>query len=384
MVLGAVLDAGVALKDINDALAKLDAGGLRLSRSSGQRGGVTGTQVTVHTGDGPSQRSWDFQRFMDMTRRSDLSPSVIERSCTVFQRLAEAESTVHRTASNGPSHLEELGDLDTLADVVGGVAGLDLLGVDRLYSSSLPSGAGVTASEHGKLPALAPATAALLAMARAPVVAPPGNAPDAGEMVTPTGAAIVTTLATFRQPAMNLETIGYGLGSRGSSHYPNVLALWLGSETDTFSTTDLVLVETNIDDMSAELLAYVQERLFEMGARDVWFTPIQMKKSRPGTMLSALLPADLESRAATLVLRETTTLGVRVRPVSRYEAEREVVQVETSLGAVAVKVKRLDGVGVAVSPEYEDCRRIADEQGTPLQEVYRVVQNEASEKLLSG
>ena len=192
----------------------------------------------------------------------------------------------------------------------------------------------------------------------------------------------MTTLATFTQPAMNLERVGYGLGTRESRHYPNVLGLWIGEETGAAYVTDLRLIETNIDDMSPELLAYVQERLFELGALDVWFTPVQMKKNRPATMLSALLPADLEAQAVMLVMRETSSLGVRVRPVERYEAEREVVEVNTSLGAIRVKVKRLDGTNVAVSPEYEECRRIALERGIPLQDVFRMVQAEASQKLL--
>ena len=277
-----------------------------------------------------------------------------------------------------------LGELDTLVDVVGSVVGLDLLGVERLYASPLPSGSGLTKSAHGILPIPAPATAALCAIARAPVVPPPGGADDAGEMVTPTGAAILTTLATFRQPSMNLERVGYGLGSRESRHYPNVLALWLGEETGVAYTTDLTMIETNVDDMSGELLAYVQERLFELGARDVWFTPIQMKKNRPATMISAIVPSDLEPRAISLVLKETSTLGVRVRPLARYEAYRESIQIDTSLGRVAVKVKRLEGKRVGVSPEYEDCRRLALERGLPLQDVYRTVRREAEEELLQS
>ena len=205
---------------------------------------------------------------------------------------------------------------------------------------------------------------------------------NTGEMVTPTGAAIITTLATFQQPRLNLERVGYGLGSRQSSQYPNALALWLGEEDDVSYSTGLKLIETNIDDMSGELLGYAQERLFELGARDVWFTPIQMKKNRPATMLSAIVSSDLEQEALRLVVRETSTLGVRVRPLTRYEVERESVETDTTLGRVQVKVKRLDGKNVAVSPEYEACRRVALERNLPLQEVYRTVQREAEELLL--
>jgi uncharacterized protein (TIGR00299 family) protein len=380
MVLGAVVDAGVPIDDLNKALAGLKLKGLSLECHTEQRGGVTGVLVSGGL-DKRGRRSRRLSDFIRIVQRSSLPPKVVERATAVFRRLGDAEAAVHGV-SFGEVRLHELGDLDTLVDVVGGVMGLEMLGIERLYCSPLPSGSGVVRSAHGMLPIPSPATAALFAMARAPVVAPPGNIPDAGEMVTPTGAALMTTLATFTQPAMNLERVGYGLGTRESRHYPNVLGLWIGEETGAAYVTDLRLIETNIDDMSPELLGYVQERLFELGARDVWFCPIQMKKSRPATMLSALVPADLEPQAVTLVMRETSSLGVRVRPVARYEAERESVQVETSLGAVSVKVKQLDGTNVAVSPEYEDCRRIAVERGMPLQEVYRVVQREASDKLL--
>ena len=380
MVLGAVVDAGIAVDDLNKALGGLKLKGVSLSSQSGQRGGVTGTLVSVDVGK-RARHPRRLQDFISIVQKSSLPPTVVERASAIFRRLAEAEAAVHG-APVDVIHIHELGDLDTLVDVVGGVLGLEMLGIQRLYCSPLPSGSGVVETEHGMLPVPSPATAALFAMGRAPVVAPPGDVSDAGEMVTPTGAAIVTTLATFRRPTMNVERMAYGLGSRESRHYPNVLALWIGEETGAAHVAELSVIETNIDDMSAEILAYVQDRLFDLGARDVWFSPIQMKKNRPATMLSALVPMELEARAVTLVMRETTSLGVRVRPVSRYEAERELVDVETSLGTVQVKVKRLDGTNVGVSPEYESCRQIAAEGGMPLQDVYRIVQQEASDKLL--
>ena len=379
MVLGALVDAGV---ELDAALRTLATSGFSLSATSEWRGGVRGTLVKVGL-SGPAQRPRTVEDFVRMTQASGLEPRIVERACSVFRRLGEAEAAVHG-ATVEDVRLHELGSLDTLVDVVGAAIGLDMLGIERLYCSPLPSGSGLVESSHGLLPVPSPATAALFAMSRAPVTPPPGGVEEAGEMVTPTGAAIATTLATFRRPAMKVSRIGYGLGSRDPEGYPNVLALWTGEEIGASYVTELSLIETNIDDMSPELLAYVQERLFELGARDVWFTPIQMKKNRPATMLSALLPADLESQAAMLVMRETTTLGVRVRPAARYEAERETVELETSLGAVRVKVKRLDGRAVSASPEYEDCRRLALERGMPLQDVYRVVQTEAGERLLGA
>ena len=382
MVLGAIVDAGVPLADLEREVRKIGAEGFRLTARRAQRGGVIGTLVSVDL-DEDSPRGLGWADFAEMIDGSSLEPSVATRSRDVLRRLAEAEAAAHGTTVDD-TRLHELGSLDTIVDVVGSVAGLELLQVERVYSSALPSGSGIVESEHGPLPVPAPATAALLAMAGAPVVPPPGGAADAGEMVTPTGAAILTSLATFRQPSLTLDGVGYGLGSRESTHYPNALALWLGEETGLAYTTDNTLIETNVDDMGGNLMGYLHERLFELGARDVWFTPIQMKKNRPGTMISVIVPSELESQAVDLIMRESSTLGVRVRPVVRYEAERTVVEVETSLGRVEVKVKRLGGQDVSVSPEYESCRRIALEKGLPLKDVYGVVQREAGQALLGS
>ena len=380
MALGAIVDAGVPFSDLEREVRKIGVGGFSLTARRTRRGGVTGTLVSVDL-DEDSPRGLGWQDFAGMIDGSALEPAVARRSRDVLRRLAEAEAAVHGTTIDD-TRLHELGTLDTIVDVVGSVAGLDLLQVERVYCSALPSGSGTVKSEHGPLPVPAPATAALLAMASAPVTPPPNGAVDAGEMVTPTGAAILTSLATFRQPSLTLERVGYGLGSRESTQYPNVLALWLGEETGMAYTNDNTLIETNVDDMGGNLMGYLYERLFEMGARDVWFTPIQMKKNRPGTMISAIVPSELESRAVDLIMRESSTLGVRVRPLARYEAERAVVEVDTSLGRVEVKVKRIGGRDVSVAPEYESCRRIALEKGLPLKDVYGVVQREADQALL--
>ena len=362
MILGALLDAGLALEDLRGTLGALGVGGYALEARRARRGGLEGTHLVVNLDDEGS-RSHTIQDFVDIVEASGLSEGVITRSCAVFRRLAEAEARVHGGAP-GEAHLHELGTLDTLVDVVGGVAGLEMMGVERVYCSAFPSGSGVIRSAHGLLPVPAPATAALFAIAKAPVGAAPGNAHNTGEMVTPTGAAILTTLAEFSHPRIGVERVGYGLGTRDPAQYPNALAVWVGEEQGAgVYATGTVLIETNIDDMSGELLGYVQERLLAAGARDVWFTPIQMKKNRPGVMLSAIVSADREGDAIGLIMRETTTLGVRVRGLERVEAEREVVRVETSLGEVRVKVKRLEGWVVGVAPEYEDARRLALERG---------------------
>ena len=380
MILGALLDAGLALADLQDALAKLGVDGYALEARKARRGGLDGTHLVVNL-DERGRKTHTIQDFVDIVEASGLSEGVVQSSCAVFQRLAEAEAAVHGTTSE-QTHLHELGTLDTLVDVVGGVAGLEMLGVERIYCSAFPSGSGVIRSQHGLLPVPAPATAALFAMANAPVAAPPGNAHNTGEMVTPTGAAILTTLADFTHPEINVKRIGYGLGTRDSAQYTNALALWLGEEKPAAYSAGVKLIETNIDDMNGELLGYVQERLLAIGARDVWFTPIQMKKNRPAVMISVIVSADMEADAVALIMRETSTLGVRVRPLERIEAGREVMRIDTSLGSAAVKLKRINNAVVSAAPEYEDARRIALERRLPLQQVYAAIQREADERFL--
>ena len=380
MILGALLDAGLALDDLQDTLAKLGVDGYALEARKARRGGLDGTHLVVNL-DERGSKAHTIRDFVDIVEASGLPDSVVQRSRAVFQRLGEAEAAVHG-ATPEQTHLHELGTLDTLVDVVGGVAGLEMLGVERIYCSAFPSGSGVIRSQHGLLPVPAPATAALFAMANAPVAAPPGNAHNTGEMVTPTGAAILTTLADFTHPQIEVKRIGYGLGTRDSAQYPNALALWLGDDKSAAYSSGVKLIETNIDDMNGELLGYVQERLLAIGARDVWFTPIQMKKNRPAAMLSVIASADMEADAVELIMRETSTLGVRVRPLERIEAGREVMRLDTSLGSAAVKLKRLNDAVVSVAPEYDDARRIALERRMPLQQVYAAIQREADERFL--
>ena len=375
MLLGALLDAGLSQERLEEELGKLSVDGFTLQVSQGQRGGVSGTHVRVVIAD-DTAHTWDD--FAGAIERSTLSDSTRARARDVFRRLEEAERRAHRIgAGDAPPHLHELGSLDTLVDVVGVVAGLEALGVTALYASAFPLGGGVTASQHGAIPAAAPATLELAAMAGAPV-RPSGQQ---GETVTPTGAALVTTLASFHRPTLNAQRVGYGLGTRDPAGVPNVVALWLGEAYEA-DAEGLVLLETNIDDMNPQVYGHVQELLLELGALDVWLTPIQMKKGRPGALLSVLAPDTLEREAVDLLLRETTTLGIRTRRVSRHAAQREVREVETSLGRVAVKVKYLEGRPVAAAPEYEACRALARAQGIPLQTVLRVVEAEARSLLL--
>jgi pyridinium-3,5-bisthiocarboxylic acid mononucleotide nickel chelatase len=374
MLLGAIVDAGLPLDALAGELAKLRVEGYSLRAEKTQRADLAATKLTVDLE--PSAPS--FPRLSDLLRAvdgSDLPPADKEKSSAVFQRLAEAEAQVHGV-DVASVLLHELGSLDTLIDVVGAVAGLRLLGVEQLFASPLPLGRGEVEGAHGILPLPAPATLALLAAVNAPV----SETDLSGELVTPTGAALVATLARFERPAMTLDKVGCGAGSRNPPGRPNVLRLWLGEEL-TASRNAVLLVETNIDDMSAELLGYVQERLFAAGAADVWFTPIFMKKNRPATMLSLLCAVEREEAVVRVLLEETSTLGVRVREVRRHEAQRETFEFESSLGPACVKVKRLPGKKAQVSPEYEGCRRLALERNLPIAEVYRTVEAEARRKI---
>ncbi|MBF6598891.1 MAG: nickel pincer cofactor biosynthesis protein LarC [Dehalococcoidia bacterium] len=373
MLLGALLDAGLSPDTLRSELRKLDLPGWSLRAERVQRGGIAATRAHVELAE-TSQPHRRLPDIIAIIERSALTATDRDRAAAVFRRLADAEARVHGTT---PDEVEfhEVGALDAIIDIVGGVVGLRLLGVDALSCSALPAGGGTVRGAHGVLPAPAPATLLLLADASAPVASSAGDRPM--ELVTPTGAALVATLARFERPAMRLRAVGHGAGGRDPEGWPNVLRLWLGEAIEP-ARPAMLLVETNIDDMNPEIYGYVQERLFAAGAADVWFQPIQMKKNRPGVMLSALCGADREQAITEVLLRETSTLGVRVSTVARHEAQREAFAFESSLGPAAVKVKRLAGEPPRIAPEYEACRRIAEAKGIPLAEVYRVIEREAA------
>jgi uncharacterized protein (TIGR00299 family) protein len=306
--------------------------------------------------------------------RSALPDAVKARAAAVLRRLAEAEAHVHRVPVDAV-HFHEVGELDTLIDVVGSVAGLDRLGVEQVRVSPLPIGGGSVETAHGRLPVPAPATAELL---RGFPVYDNGVA---AELVTPTGAAILTTLGTpGRLPAMTLERIGWGAGTR-ELPVPNLLRLLVGETApagaEPGGVETLAAVETTIDDMSPQLYEPLVERLLAAGALDVYLTPVVMKRSRPGTVLTALAPPELAERLAEVLFRETTTIGVRWNEVRRRRLPRELVRIPTSAGPVTFKISRLGEEVVTVTPEFEEVRRIADAQGRPVREVLETVRLEA-------
>src|SRR3990172_8745170 len=352
MLLGALMHAGASLEEMRAELARVPLTGYTLGAKRVTKTGIAAVQAEVRVRERQEPRT--LAGVTALIDASSLPAADRDKGRAVFHRLAEAEAAVHGETVE-TVHLHDVGAVDAIVDVMGAVVGLRLLGVEELYCSPLPLGAGEVSGPHGSLPVPAPATLELLARANAPTRA--GGAAE-GELVTPTGAAIVTTLARFERPEMTLERVGYGAGSRDLPERPNVLRLWLGEGVAT-ATRPMVLIETNIDDMTGEMLGYVLEKLLAQGAADAWLTPVQMKKNRPGVVLSVICGEPEEEALARLLLRETSTLGVRVRPVHRWEAEREVLEFESSLGPVAVKVKRLPDEPPRVAPEDEACKQLA-------------------------
>ena len=341
-----------------------------------KRGAISAIKADVILDDCNPIHDRSYEDIIQLISDSRISSAVKSLSTDIFRNLGEAEAKIHGIPLKD-IHFHEVGAIDSIIDIVGVSLGFELLDITRFYSSPFPVCGGSVVCSHGTLPLPAPATLNLLAAVNAPVMKPPIEGMEGKELVTPTGAAIIASLAEFRQPELNLTKIGYGAGSRDEPEYPNILRIWMGYQSEQDSHADMVLLETNIDDMNPQFYGYVMENLFRQGALDVWFTPIQMKKNRPAIMLSVLATAGTESNLIDILMRETTTLGIRVRPVSRHTAVREIVQINSTYGPVKVKIKKFKDEVLSISPEYEDCRSIAAEKDIPLKEVYSVVEAEA-------
>jgi uncharacterized protein (TIGR00299 family) protein len=359
MFLGCLLDAGWTLEQLKKTVEQLSLSSTEwaIEVKPVLKGALRAIRVEVLVDEGRHDR-----RLADITaliQKCTLPPIVKVRAVAIFTRLANAEARVHGSSPED-IHFHEVGAVDAIIDIVATVAGLHDLGIDQLYASALPLGPAWGTSAHGKIPMPAPATLELLAAVGAPTRAAPGP----GELVTPTGAAILAELACFEQPQMRLSRIGVGCGEKDFA-WPNIARLWIG-EPDTVG--QLLQMETNIDDMNPQMYAPLMQRLFNGGALDVWLTPTQMKKGRPGTILSLISTAPNEQRMADILLRESTTLGVRVFAVHRrHEARREIRRVQTPFGQVSVKLKWVGVDLIDASPEYEDCRGIAEQTGRTVQ-----------------
>lgn len=368
MLLASLLHAGVSLDDVLAALRALPVSGYTVEAMEVVRKGIAGLrfEVRVNTQEQPHRRLADVEALIRGAGDA-LSVRARERALAIFRRLARAEAKVHGTTPE-EVHFHEVGAVDSIVDVVGFAVALDLAGVDEVYASPLPLGRGFVHTAHGVLPLPAPATLEVLAESDVPTVALDAD----GETVTPTGAAILSELARFKRPELRLNRVGYGFGRSEAFPWPNAVRAWLG-EARTGNHEEVVLLECNVDNATGEALGHAMERLFAAGALDVWFTPIQMKKNRPGVVLSVIAAPNEADRLAEVVLRETPTLGLRWLDLERRVAERRTETVQTPWGEVRVKVKVLDGKVVQRRPEYEDCARIARERGVPLEDVVRAV-----------
>ncbi|MFZ3217344.1 MAG: nickel pincer cofactor biosynthesis protein LarC [Candidatus Acidiferrales bacterium] len=366
MVLGALVDAGAELRAIEGELRRLDLEGWSISAAKVKRGQIFATQVHVETGEEHHHRGLSI--ILQRIENAKLAPRAAERAQRIFTRLAEAEAKVHNLPVE-KVHFHEVGAVDSIVDIVGAAVGFELLGIDDFACSALDVGAGQVETAHGLLPVPAPATAELLKGA------PMFTSGIAKELVTPTGAAIATTLATryAEIPEMTLRAIGYGAGSADLQEKANVLRILVGdteaSEAGEHWDAPVTVIETNVDDMSPQIYGYFVDRALAAGALDVFSSPVQMKKNRPGLLVTMLSEPDNVARLMDLVFRETTTIGVRAYDVRRKTLARESVTVETRFGAVRMKISRMNGSVLNATPEYEDCQRIAAQKGIPLKHV---------------
>jgi uncharacterized protein (TIGR00299 family) protein len=364
MILGALVDAGVPIETLRAELQKLGVPGWTLAAREVRRGAFRATKVDVQVDPDLSRAERHLADISGILGGSGLGPAIVATATRIFTRLAEAEARVHGTTVD-EVHFHEVGAIDAIVDVTGAVIGLHLLGAEAVHVSALPLGGGFVDTAHGRMPIPGPGTAELLR--GFPVV-------DTGvraELVTPTGAAILTTLAAGagRMPAMTVELVGYGAGTADFAGTPNVLRCFVGDGAEAGGTETIVQVETTIDDMSPQLYEPLMDRLFEAGALDVFLTPVIMKRSRPGTVLTALCPPARVGDLSRVLFEESSTIGVRWTEMSRARLEREMVTITTAYGAVSAKVSRLGGRIVTVTPEFAEVARIAREKSLPVREV---------------
>ncbi|HEX5412328.1 MAG TPA: nickel pincer cofactor biosynthesis protein LarC [Terriglobia bacterium] len=369
MFLAALLDAGVELERLRGELAKIDLGPYEFNQSRVMRGGLAGNHVDiVAPGKQPHRHLSHIEKLIGAAAIDD---GIKQKSLQIFRRLGEVEAKLHNQPIE-KIHFHEVGAVDAVVDIVGVCLGLAMLGSPELLCSALNVGGGHAEAAHGTLPVPAPATAELLK--GLPVYSSGVEA----ELVTPTGAALVSTLAAGfgPVPAMKVERIGYGAGTKDIPSQPNIARLMLGERiggeaagSGSAGDEAVLVLEANIDDMNPQLYGYFAEKALAAGALDVTCAPLQMKKNRPGLRVSVLAKPEFERALTRLLFTETTTIGVRITPARRKVLDREIVPVETAYGTVRMKVARLDGEILNAAPEFEDCRRLADQKSVPLKEV---------------
>jgi uncharacterized protein (TIGR00299 family) protein len=369
MVLGALVAAGVDAESLKAELAKLNLPEFKLAVEQVDRSGISSTHVRVEIPDERNHRHLpEIERIVS---ESELSSSVKERSIAIFRRLAAAEASVHGIELS-KVHFHEVGAFDAIIDIVGSCIGFEMLGIEQFAASKIHVGSGFVDMAHGKFPVPPPAVAELLK------AVPFYSTEIQGELTTPTGAAIISTVCKSYGaiPELTLEVAGYGAGTRTYEKFPNVLRIMIGEVATLSQSTEtetLAVLETNIDDLSPQILGHFMDRALAEGALDCWFTPIQMKKNRPATMVSVLCRTADEQKFLDLFYRETSTIGVRVRRVERHRLEREVTTIETEFGSVDLKKSFLNGETVNSQPEFEDLKAAAAAADIPLKFVAEAV-----------
>jgi len=372
MTLGALLDAGVDPAAIREGIASLGLPiGMEIEKV--KKGGFMATRVRIEAPEEHAHRH--LPQVEEIIGRGKLAPRQRDLAVQIFRRLAEAEAAVHGMPIQ-KVHFHEVGALDSIADIVGAAVGLDLLGVERFTSRPVATGSGMVKCAHGLMPVPAPATAELLKgvpLARSSIQA---------ELTTPTGAAILTTVVSewIDGPGLTIERIGQGAGSRDFPEQPNLLRLFVGTSANSSESDQVWMLETNLDDLPAEMIGYCYDLLLKAGALDVFTTAIFMKKNRPGVMLSVLAPEPMLLAVETILFRETATFGIRRYPVSRHKLRREACVVQTAWGPVQGKLGWLEGRPPVFAPEYEDCARLARQHGVALRDVYLQAQRAYAEQ----
>jgi uncharacterized protein (TIGR00299 family) protein len=376
MILGALLGAGFELKKLSEELNKLGLNGYELGSKTVLRSDISGIKFDVSIKDDKIHDEHHTRRTLkDITRiisESSLSKGVKKDSIKIFENLARAEAKVHNTLPE-EVHFHEVGAIDSIVDIVGTVIALNDLKIENVYFSPIRTGTGFVKCHHGQFPIPAPATIELLKGFH--VI----GTNIQSELTTPTGAAILTSLGANVEmcPEIKLLEIGYGAGSNEIPQIPNLLRVMIG-ETKTVSEQDEVwMVETNIDDMPGEHFGYLLEKILEAGALDGYITPVQMKKSRPGTLISIIVDEVHLSKVERIMFEQSTTFGIRKYKASRKKLNRKLIDVETKYGMVKVKIGTLNGYVKNISPEHEDCKKIADERGLPLKLIYNTAMNAA-------
>jgi uncharacterized protein (TIGR00299 family) protein len=378
MIVGALIDAGVRLDDIQAALGSLSIDRDAVSIERVRRAGISATKFLVHGEDAGHEHHHQthggvateahahrtLTEIYALIDGSRLSAPGKARAKALFARLAEAEGAIHGTSAD-KVHLHEVGALDSIIDIVSTVHALELIGADRIVASPLNVGSGTIRSSHGLYPVPAPATVRLLEGV------PIYSGTQRAEMVTPTGALLITEYATEFGgiPAMKTSRIGYGAGARNFEDTPNVVRVLIGESDASVSSHTVTVIEAEIDDMNPQIFGLVMDRLLADGALDVFYTPIQMKKGRPGTLVTVIAAPDARERLTGLIFRETTTIGVRYREMARECLDRETVVVDTALGPVRFKIARRNGEVLNAAPEFDDCVRLAVQHNLPAKHV---------------